>query len=86
MVLAARLSARLGRAPAAEAQRLEDLLATLGLPTALPAGHDPAQLLQLMRLDKKNLSGRLRLVLWRGIGAAEVVSDVDEAAVRGQLA
>ncbi len=86
MVLAARLSARLGRAPAADAQRLEDLLAALGLPTALPAGHDPAQLLELMRLDKKNLSGRLRLVLWRGIGAAEVVADVGEDAVLAQLA
>lgn len=86
MVLAARLAARLGRAPAADAQRLEDLLAALGLPTALPAGHDPAQLLELMRLDKKNLSGRLRLVLWRGIGAAEVVADVGEDAVLAQLA
>ena len=86
MVLAARLSARLGRAPAADAQRLEDLLAALGLPTALPAGHDPAQLLELMRLDKKNLSGRLRLVLWRGVGAAEVVADVGEDAVLAQLA
>ena len=34
-----------------------------------------------MRLDKKNLAGRLRLVLWRGIGRAEVVPDVDESAV-----
>jgi 3-dehydroquinate synthase len=39
-----------------------------------------------MRLDKKNVSGRLRLILWRGIGQAEIVSDVDEAAVREVLA
>ena len=38
-------------------------------------------LLARMRLDKKNIAGRLRLVLWRGIGQAEVVPDVDEAAV-----
>ena len=39
-----------------------------------------------MRLDKKNVSGRLRLVLWRGIGAAEIVADVDEAALCEMLA
>jgi 3-dehydroquinate synthase len=38
-----------------------------------------------MRLDKKNLAGRLRLVLWRGIGRAEVVPDVDEARVLAVL-
>ena len=39
----------------------------------------PTHLLARMRLDKKNVSGRLRLVLWRGIGQAEIVPDVDEA-------
>lgn len=85
MVLAARLSARLGLAPAADAERLARLLARLGLPTQIPAGLDPAQLLAHMRLDKKNLSGRLRLILWRGAGQALLVPDVDEAAVLGLL-
>jgi 3-dehydroquinate synthase len=39
-----------------------------------------------MRLDKKNLSGRLRLILWRGVGAAHIAEAVDEAAVREVLA
>ena len=43
-------------------------------------------LLARMRLDKKNVAGRLRLVLWRGIGRAEVVADVDEADVLRVLA
>jgi 3-dehydroquinate synthase len=30
-----------------------------------------------MRLDKKSVSGRLRLVLWRGIGHAYLADDVD---------
>ena len=38
-----------------------------------------------MRLDKKNVAGRLRLVLWHGIGRAFVAPDVDEAAVLGLL-
>jgi 3-dehydroquinate synthase len=79
MVLAARLSARLGLAPADDAARLARVLARLGLPVDLPAGLDAAGLLARMRLDKKAVSAGLRLVLWRGIGAAEVRGDVPEA-------
>jgi 3-dehydroquinate synthase len=85
MVLAARLSARLQRAGDVDALRLQALLQRCGLPTSLPAGVDVQRLLDLMRLDKKNLSGRLRLVLWRGVGRAEIVSDVEEAAIRDVL-
>jgi 3-dehydroquinate synthase len=86
MCLAARLSARLGRASGDDAERLADLLRRFGLPTSMPAGVDAQRLLELMRLDKKNMSGHLRLILWRGIGRAEIVGDVDEAAVRSVLA
>ena len=85
MVLAARLSADLGLAPAADTDRLEALLAAYGLPVRMPAGLAPEALLARMRLDKKNLAGRLRLVLWRGLGQAEVVPDVDESRVLGVL-
>jgi 3-dehydroquinate synthase len=81
MVLAARLSTALGRAPQADAERLEALLDRLGLPTAIPAGLDANALLARMRLDKKAVSGQLRLILWRGIGQAEIVADVAEIAV-----
>ena len=86
MMLAARLSAQLGLAQAADAARLEALLGRFELPTALPAGIDPDALIDLMQLDKKNLSGRLRLVLWRGLGQAEIVKDVDRASLRVVLA
>lgn len=85
MVLAARLSATLGMAGEADTHRLSRLLAAYGLPTEIPSGLDPEALLSRMRLDKKNLAGRLRLVLWRGIGHAVVVPDVDENAVRAVL-
>jgi 3-dehydroquinate synthase len=85
MVLAARLSADLGRAAREDAQRLARLLAAFGLPTAAPSA-DPERLLALMQLDKKNHGGRLRLILWRGIGAAEIVPDVEADAIRGVLA
>lgn len=81
MVLAARLSASLGLAEAADTQRLATLLQACGLPIGIPSGLAPEALLERMRLDKKNRAGRLRLVLWRGIGRAEVVNEVDEHAV-----
>ena len=85
MVLAARLSASLGMADTADTDRLVELLKAYGLPTAIPAGLVPEALLARMRLDKKNLAGRLRLVLWRGIGQAEVVPEVDETRVLAVL-
>jgi 3-dehydroquinate synthase len=81
MVLAARLSTQLQRAGADDARRLQVLLARCGLPTAIPPGIDTRRLLDLMRLDKKNVSGRLRLILWRGIGRAETVPDLDATAI-----
>jgi 3-dehydroquinate synthase len=85
MCLAARLSAQLGRAKPDDAQRLQTLLERYGLPTRVAAGIDAQRLLDLMRLDKKNLSGRLRLILWRGIGQAEIVDGIDESAIRSVL-
>ncbi|MET0232180.1 MAG: 3-dehydroquinate synthase [Rhodanobacteraceae bacterium] len=84
MVVAATLSARLGLATAEDAGRLAGLLSRFGLPTTPPA-IDPDALLARMRLDKKNLGGRIRLVLWRGIGRAGIVPDVEETAIRDVL-
>lgn len=81
MLLAARLSERLGMSARADSVRLERLLQAVKLPTAVPAGFDPERLLALMRLDKKNTAGTLRLILWRGIGLAEIVTGVHEADV-----
>ncbi|MGN6327400.1 MAG: 3-dehydroquinate synthase [Rhodanobacter sp.] len=85
MVLAAKMSERLGMSDAADRDRLQRLLQRLALPTTVPAGMDPQQLLELMRLDKKNANGQLRLILWRGIGKAEIVGGVDEAEVLAVL-
>ena len=85
MVLAARLSAALGLAPAADADRLEALLRRFGLPVALPGGLDPDALVARMRLDKKATGDGLRLVLWDGAGAARLVAGVDAAAVGAVL-
>jgi 3-dehydroquinate synthase len=81
MVVAARLAAQLRRAPMADCERLGALLRRAGLPVDVPAGLDPAALLARMKLDKKTVSGVPRLILWRGIGRAEIVRDVPEPAI-----
>ncbi len=85
MLLAAQLSERLGMSEPTATVRLQRMLEKLGLPVAIPPGMDAQQLLALMRLDKKNSAGVLRLILWRGIGRAEIVGGVNEADVLAVL-
>jgi len=86
MLLAARLSERLGMSQASDTARLQRLLETLQLPVTIPPGMAPEQLLALMRMDKKNTAGQLRLILWRGIGQAEIIPGVAETDVLAVLA
>lgn len=81
MVLAADLSARLGMAESSDLDRLHDLLVRLGLPTRIPERYPADALLAAMRLDKKAVSGQLRLILWRGVGRAEIVSAVPDSRI-----
>jgi 3-dehydroquinate synthase len=89
MVLAFRLSARLGLCPPTDAARVARHLASLGLPTSLPpaprGARDPARLIEHMRQDKKVRDGRLTFVLARGIGRAFVADDVPIEAVSAIL-
>lgn len=85
MVLAARLSAALGRAPDADAERLRALLVKFGLPTSIPAGLDANALLDRMRLDKKADAAGLRFILWDRAGAARIASGVPDEAVLAVL-
>jgi 3-dehydroquinate synthase len=85
MVLAARMSARLGRITRAEAARLEGLLARLALPVA-PPEFPLDTWLEFMGRDKKNEAGRITLILLDALGRASVVRDTPEAALRELLA
>ena len=79
LMFAARLACRLGRVGAGRVQDHERVVSSYGLPTALPAGVDAAELLALMRRDKK-AAGGLTFVL-DGPAGIEVVDGVDEGAV-----
>jgi 3-dehydroquinate synthase len=85
MALAARFSARLGRIPAAEPERLVRLLVRLGLPVEAPR-FALATWLEYMGRDKKNEGGRITLILLDGLGRGAVVKDTPQPALEGFLA
>ena len=84
MVMAGELSARLGLVHAAFVGRLQRLIERAGLPVRGPA-LGPDRYLELMRLDKKALSGEIRFVLIDGVGRA-TVGTAPDALVREVLA
>lgn len=87
MVMAFRLSARLGLAPAADAERLERHLAKVGLPTGLPRQRswDVGRLVHHMAGDKKVKDGKVTFVLAKGIGQSFLTRDVPTDAVAAML-
>jgi 3-dehydroquinate synthase len=89
MVLAHEFSARLGLAPAVDAERVIAHLRDVGLPTRI--GDIPgdklaaATLLDHIGQDKKVERGRLTFILTRGIGKAFIAKDVPPADVAAFL-
>jgi 3-dehydroquinate synthase len=70
------------RMSADDAEHLNRTLAVCALPEQLPVDVSIDNLMRAMTFDKKIADGRMRLVLPRGIGAAEVVDDVPVDLVR----
>ena len=67
MVMAAKLSNKLGMLAADECSAIESVVKNAGLPIALP-NIDPIELLRYMRLDKKSVAKRVQFVLLQGMG------------------
>jgi 3-dehydroquinate synthase len=84
MGCASRLAERRGLIPAEVTARQVRLLERFGLPV-LPKRWPVEELLRVMRNDKKNVAGRLRLVLPRRLGEVALFDDVPEEAVRSFL-
>ncbi|KAA9129560.1 3-dehydroquinate synthase [Marinihelvus fidelis] len=85
MVVAATLSESRGLLAPGLARRLADIQSALGLPVTVPADIDAPDLLQHMKLDKKNLAGRRRLVLLSAPGKAIVDEDSADADILAAL-
>jgi len=79
LCMAADLSARLGWISSEDATRCVALIERARLPTRPPPGMTPDDFIRLMARDKKVASGRVRLVLMRAIGEAQLTADFDQA-------
>ncbi len=84
LVFAAHLAARLGRIDGSRVAEHELLVAAYDLPTRLPPGVDPEQLVTVMGRDKKATDGALTFILDGPTGLA-VVAGVPERDVRETL-
>ncbi|MDJ0933142.1 3-dehydroquinate synthase [Breoghania sp.] len=88
-VLAHRFSAEQGLCSEADAERVEQHLAKVGLPTHMSdiPGQLPGipELMRYIAQDKKVSRGALTFILTRGIGRSFIEKDVDRDAVEGFL-
>jgi 3-dehydroquinate synthase len=84
MVMAADMSVRLGWLPASDCDRVARIIQRLGLPIAAPP-ISAQRGRELMGMDKKVLGGRIRLVLLRALGQADMVEDYSDAALEATL-
>ncbi|MBS3800491.1 MAG: 3-dehydroquinate synthase, partial [Thioalkalivibrio sp.] len=85
MAMAARMSERMGWLSPEERERTEALIRRAGLALEPPATLTPARFRELMAIDKKVASGRLRLVLLRAIGAAVLTDAFDDQTLDATL-
>jgi 3-dehydroquinate synthase len=74
---AADLSVRKGWLTQQDMERIIALIQRAGLPVKPPSALDAEQFLELMAVDKKNLDGRIRLILLEKIGKATLPVYVD---------
>ena len=68
LVTEAELGQAAGVTEAGTAHALRSALGGAGLPTSLPAGTNPARLIEAMRVDKKSRGGRLAFSLLASVG------------------
>ena len=77
MCQAADLSKRKGWLNATDVQRIIALLQKANLPTLPPSDLEDEQFIELMAVDKKNLSGSIRVILLEKIGTATLPLNIE---------
>ena len=86
MMAAAFIGEARGITPPEIAQQTRAALQAYGLPTALPADINPADLIGLLGRDKKAEAGHAKFVLLQAVGNAGVWGDVSETMIHQGLA
>jgi 3-dehydroquinate synthase len=82
MVAAGNIAVELQLWDKSSSDRQLALVQKVNLPTRLPAGLDPEEILNTLQTDKKVQSGKVRFVLPLRIGAATVTDQVEDKTVR----
>lgn len=75
MLMAARLSEKMGWITTIDRERLHKLLLAARLPVAAPSDMGVEDFLRLMKVDKKVIDGQLRLVLLKPAGKAVITTE-----------
>lgn len=82
---AADLSRRLGWLNDADVERVIDIFKAAKLPVKPPAEMTTARYMELMAVDKKNVDGKIRLILLEAIGKASLPVNVDLTQLQATL-
>lgn len=84
MTMAAEMSRKIGWISSEDSERVKKLIVDFGLPTRAPRiGTQKA--LELMGMDKKVQAGRIRLILLKSLGEAQVSGDYPAEMLRSTL-
>lgn len=83
--LAADLSRRLGWLNDADVARVKAVLQAANLPVTPPPGMNTEQYIDLMAVDKKNVDGKIRVILLEAIGKASLPVNVELASLQATL-
>lgn len=86
MVMAARLSNKLGWISENDVSRVIDILERANLPITAPEQMSADKFIELMSLDKKVSDGVLKLVLYKSMGNAVISKDYTDAILRETIA
>ncbi|MEM0361987.1 MAG: 3-dehydroquinate synthase [Sulfolobales archaeon] len=81
MCYEAKISAAMGITKESVADDVCNSLSSLGLPTSIGRDVELSKLVELMRRDKKSVSGRIAMVLLKDIGESFLMNDVPEEVV-----
>mgnify|MGYP000850272541 FL=1 len=80
IIYAARLAHNLGLLPQPDEDRIENLIVRAGLPVSY-GNLNGADIIAQMHKDKKNIGGRMQLILPTGLGISQIFNDVSEAQI-----
>jgi 3-dehydroquinate synthase len=84
MICATRLAHDLGLLPAPDMERIANLIQSYGLPIKY-GDLDPRDIIVQMHKDKKNVGGKMQLVLPIALGKSQIFNDVNESRVAAVL-